>query len=143
MDRQDWPLLAIYFAGGSGLSPVQLQKSLFLIGQELQKTVGDSFYSFIPYNYGPFSLDVYHDADVLATRGLVNITQRTGQNWNCYTITDTGREQAKQVKDSAPPDGVSYLQAVVEWAKGLTFQQLVRSIYKQYPNFQKNSVFQG
>ena len=143
MHRQNWTLLAIYFAGGSGLSPVQLQKSLFLIGQELRETVGDSFYSFIPYNYGPFSIDVYRDANALAERDLVNIMQRTGESWNCYTISDTGREHSEQLKDSAPPNGVSYLKVVVDWAKGLTFQQLVRSIYKQYPSFRKNSVFQG
>ena len=50
LDRKDWALLAIANAGhGVSLSPVQLQKSLFLLGRELGSKVGANFYDFQPY----------------------------------------------------------------------------------------------
>src|SRR5258707_9223608 len=75
MERPDWTLLATKFANQSGLSPVQLQKALFLLGKEMPKSVGDDYYHFVPHNYGPFAKDIYSDADALAREGLIAITQ--------------------------------------------------------------------
>ena len=49
MTRQDWLLLVLAAAGGKPLSPLQLQKSLFLVGHDLAKLVGAGFYTFRPF----------------------------------------------------------------------------------------------
>ena len=36
----------------------------------------------------------------------------------------------------------TYIQVVVEWAQSLSFSRLVKSIYGEYPQYRKNSVFQ-
>ena len=73
MNRSDWALLAIASADGSSVSPVQLQKALFLLGEDLPKTKTQSFYEFEPYHYGPFDQAVYSDAEKLSREGLVSI----------------------------------------------------------------------
>jgi hypothetical protein len=140
MERKDWALLAISFAGGRGLSPVQLQKSLFLLGKELPAEVGDGFYDFIPYNYGPFDRAVYVDANKLSEDGLVNIAERSLKE---YSPTPLGLQCASLLEGAASPRARAYLQQIVKWTQSLSFSQLVRAIYDRYPEYRQNSVFQG
>lgn len=142
MNRSDWTLLAICAANGQGLSPVQLQKTLFLLGRELPNAVGQGYYDFKPYHYGPFDRAVYSDAEKLAVAGDVAITQRPGESWNRYLATAQGCERAEALKTEVP-QAIAYLQSVVQWALRQSFQQLVRSIYEKYPEMRANSVFQG
>lgn len=73
MTRQDWLLLVLAAAGRKPLSPLQLQKSLFLVGYDLAKLVGPDFYTFRPFDYSPFDATVYRDAEEQAAQGLVTI----------------------------------------------------------------------
>lgn len=141
MDRKDWTLLAISFADETGLSPVQLQKCVFLLGREQKDQVGDEFYEFSAYNYGPFSKLVYQDAEALASEGLVLIDRPAG-SYATYRITTEGAERARQLQSEAPSRTVAYLKAVVEWAQQLSFSELLRAIYSKYPGYRANSVFQ-
>ena len=142
LQAKDWTLLAISFAGRE-ISPVQLQKSLFLLGQELPNAVEPGFYHFGAYNYGPFSGPVYRDAEALADEGLVAISNPPGQRWREYSVTLEGRDRAKSLESSGPANGVAYLRDVVAWTRELSFQELVRAIYKASPHMRENSVFQG
>jgi hypothetical protein len=142
MDRSDWTLIAICAGEGKGLSPVQLQKSLFLFGRDMPNAVGSTFYKFRPYHYGPFDEDVYIDAARLAHDGLIAIAQSPGQSWNQYVATASGCERAEMIRKQ-DPKAASYLHAIVKWAQGLSFSQLVRAVYDKYPEMRANSVFQG
>src|SRR5439155_6656754 len=64
--RSAWVLLALLAAEGHSLTPVQLQKCLFLLGSRRPKDVGRDFYHFRPYDYGPF--DVMGGGDRKSTR---------------------------------------------------------------------------
>jgi hypothetical protein len=141
MDRKDWTLLVINAADGKGLSPVQLQKCLFLLGQKLPTQVDDSFYHFIAHNYGPFDSSIYLDAKLLADEGLVNISQTTGTRFPIYTITSEGSEVARELEGRMPPHVTEYIKRLVIWSQSLSFEQLIRAIYKNYPEFSVNSVF--
>jgi hypothetical protein len=132
--------LAIAQAKGEALTPVQLQKILFLLGKEMPAATGKAFYSFHPYNYGPFDSQVYSDAELLSDMGLLSI-QRPSR-WAEYAVTPAGLVRAAELEKQASSEALSYLRKIVEWARSLSFQQLVRSIYKQYPEFRTNSVFQ-
>jgi len=142
MERMDWALLAISHAKGAGLSPVQLQKSLFLLGKELPGEVGPDFYSFVPHNYGPFDSAIYTDAALLSGMGLVT-RNNSGRGFVEYAPTPDGLAYAEKLKANAPGKAVGYLGRVVPWTQGLTFAALVRAIYAKYPEFRENSVFQG
>lgn len=140
MKRRDWTLLTIA-AASRPVSPVQLQKSLFLLGQNLPKVVGSDFYSFTPYNYGPFDAAVYQDAEELERNGLLLEARVPGGWWREYSPTREGLRAAAALEREAPAGALKYLAQVVGWAQSLSFQQLVRAIYKQYPSFKANSVF--
>lgn len=138
--KKDWALLAVSAANGRGLSAVQLQKALFLLEQGVPKEIGHDFYKFSPYNYGPFDSTVYKDADQLALQGMININQPTG-NYNVYNITPEGVARARELEGDAPDRAVKHLKNLVQWIQGLSFAELVRAIYAQYPDMKKNSVF--
>lgn len=143
MNRDNWTLLAVAKARGRGLSPVQLQKSLFLLGKNLSGVVGGDFYQFEPYNYGPFDVAVYQDAERLATQGLVAITRTAERRWPLYQITPAGEVVAQQVESHVTPVASHYLDSVVAWTQRLSFQQLVKAIYARYPEMRERSIFQG
>lgn len=140
--RKDWALLAIAAAGGRPLTPVQLQKILFILGEEKADRVGRGYYKFRPYNYGPFSADVYQDADILDSMGLVDVDQGTAsRSWSTYRATPEGISKADELRARAPSDAVKYLDALVAWAMKLSFQQLVSAVYERYPAQRANSIF--
>lgn len=142
MKRKDWTLLAIAAADGHEVTPVQLQKVLFILGKEKADRVGPGFYKFKPYNYGPFSSDVYFDADTLDAEGLVDADAGSAtRSWTTYRATPEGIAAARKLRASAPKDAVDYLGALVAWARKLSFQQLVSSVYDRYPEQRVNSIF--
>jgi uncharacterized protein YwgA len=142
MERKDWLLFTLNAAGGAGLTPAQLQKSLFILGCELPDSLGGDFYQFSPYNYGPFSKQVYDDAERLAQDGLVTIAQAPGMRFSEYVITWRGQEAAERLKGRADHRAITYLERVVNWARKQSFSELVRAIYRKYPQYRVNSVFQ-
>ena len=140
MQRKDWTLLAIASAKGASLRPVQLQKSLFLLGQERSQHLTD-FYEFEAYYWGPFDKAIFEDAEALEIEGLVRILRPPRRSWKEYVATEEGLQRAGQLGSSAPEEAVSYLAIAVSWARGLSFQDLVSQIYEHYPEFGVNSLF--
>jgi hypothetical protein len=139
IERKYWTLLVLNAAGSNGLSPVQLQKCLFLIGQNLSHEVGDSFYSFVPYNYGPFDPAIYADAQRLVDEKLATVARVAGKNWAYYVITTEGKEVAHTISISS--QARAYIDEVVQWVLRLSFAQLLSAIYQAYPEYKANSVF--
>jgi DNA-binding PadR family transcriptional regulator len=141
--RQEWLLLALAHRNGEPMTPVQIQKAMFLMGMEAKQLVGPGFYKFVPYNYGPFDANVYHDLDMLAAKGLVTCDSSPGRTWKMYAVTPGGLAEAARAKKTASKIAVGYLEKVVVWVCSLSFPALVRAIYAKYPKFKANSVFTG
>ena len=141
MNREDW-LLVVVAAGERPLTPVQLQKTLFLIKQANLSELPDTFYDFKPYHFGPFDAQVYRDADMLFEEGLVVRHRSDSGTWIDTTITGKGRSKAQDLEAELRPVIVSYIHSLVRWAQGLSFRELVGSIYHKYPDYRANSVFQ-
>src|SRR5947209_12101358 len=100
MEPNSWTLLVICAAKSNGLSPVQLQKSLFLLERRLpQEELGNEFYQFTPYNYGPFDVKIYQDAEALEEIGLIIITQSESRRWKNYQATSSGLELAARLRE--------------------------------------------
>lgn len=142
MERRYWTLLVLDEAGPTGLSPIQLQKSLFLIGRNLPNEVGNDYYEFVPYNYGPFDARVYSDAQHLVRLGLAQVIQVAGRNWSYYTVTSEGHGVAHHLRNTeVSPKMSEYITKVVKWVQSLSFAQLLSAIYKAYPQYKAKSVF--
>jgi len=82
-----WVLLALLAAKDHSLTPVQLQKSLFLLGKRRPHDIGKAFYHFRPYDYGPFDVAVYTDTDQLVEEGLVTVDRRMGRSLRRFELT--------------------------------------------------------
>lgn len=136
--------MAIAAAGGDPVQPVQLQKSLFLLGRKLPTLVGSDFYRFKPYNYGPFCQAVYEDAESLASDGLINILPSPAGRWRQFSATRLGVQRAQTLRSTGqvPAKAVAYLERAVAWTRSLSFNELIRSIYTHFPEYKANSVFQ-
>ena len=143
MYNNDVLLLTVAASEGSGLTPVQLQKALFLIGESKLPGLPVDYYQFIPYNYGPFQSDIYTDADELSAEGHLAQISVPGRPWSIYQTTSPGQERARQIESECQPALASHVRDLVEWVKSLSFSELLRAIYAQYPEFRRNSVFQG
>lgn len=141
LSRQDWALLVIAAAKGETLTPVQLQKCLFLLGQEKSDVIGSDYYDFVAYDYGPFSSDIYRDAEQLENDGSVIIKYAPHGRWKEYLATPSGMQCADALRQSIDPEVTSFIDECVKWARNLSFRALVKAIYQQYPEYRANSVF--
>ncbi len=140
MTKDEWTLIAIAMAQGASLSPVQLQKAMFIFGDSLSPEDKARFYEFVPYHYGPFSKDVYTDAELFAAQGLVTI--QPGR-YSKYAATPQGIAAASRIEATADRGKLEFMRKVVEWVRARSFQEIVRAVYEKWPAFRVNSVFQG
>lgn len=143
MDPKDWTLLVIAARNGKPLQPVQLQKSLFLLGRNLslRQLQVESFYPFEPYDYGPFCSQVYSDAEGLCFEGFVHIDCPINLSYRFYSATEEGIVKANELKKILSPETRDYLEKIVEWTSSLSFNDLVSAIYQAYPEMKENSIF--
>ena len=138
--QTDVLLKIITVAEGDPISPVQLQKIAFLVGEECAEFVPKSYYKFVPYDYGPFSAKIYQDAELLEAQGLISIDVNPTGGWKEYSATF---RSSSADTSSIPKIVADYIETAVKWAMGLTFRELVSSIYYNYPEYRENSIFNG
>jgi len=133
MTPKDWTLLVLASAGGP-LSPVQLQKTLFLIDRNLSRAQRGvtRFYNFRAYDYGPFDSAIYTDAVILQTEGRAMISDSAGPH-----------RQYAVLRRALEPNVLEYVDRAARWVRSMPFRELVRAIYAQYPEMRANSVFRG
>lgn len=139
-DRIDVLLKIITAAEGDPISPVQLQKVAFLVGQECADYLPPSYYKFVPYDYGPFSAKLYQDAELLEKQGMISIDVNSSGGWKEYSATF---RSSSADTNSVPEIVADYIDRAVEWAMKLTFRELVSSIYYNFPEYRENSIFNG
>ena len=143
MNRLDWLLLVLAAANGKALSPIQLQKTLFLLKQTLPVCLTEEhFYQFAPYDYGPFASPIYQDAESLEKEGLITIVPSNFGRWREYSITPSGLRRANVAESKLSDDVCAYVKSLVGWVQTLSFSQLVNYVYERYPSYKVNSVFQ-
>ena len=140
LERIDILLRIVVAAQGDAVSPVQLQKVAFLVGQECHDDVPSDYYQFVPFDYGPFCKDIYRDVEELERRGHIVVDASAPAARKEYRATF----RSSSIDLSHVPASVGeYISRAVEWAKPLSFRELVSAIYEAYPAYRANSVFNG
>jgi hypothetical protein len=130
--RREWTLLVLG-AASRPLSPVQLQKSLFLLGKWLPEEVGDDFFQFEPYRYGPFDKAVYTEVELLERDALA-----TRDDGGDDGLTAAGRVAASTV--SVSENARKVLSRIVAWVvskNGLL--PLCEAVYEAFPDMRARS----
>ena len=144
LTKKDWTLITLALADGRALTPVQLQKAVFLLWKKLPPSIiPEDFYNFVPYNYGPFDPKIYTDARAHAHSGLVNIEQDPTYGYALYSASTIGMRQGEEMAQDIPPLQRAYIKTILDFVTRLSFGQLVSAIYNAYPEYQVNSIFQS
>ena len=141
MDTERMILAAMSPAGGGQYSPVQIQKLLFLIDRELSDLVGGQHFAFQPYHYGPYDKRVYAMLEELAAQGHVTIGDQL-IGCRSYALTPQGLESGRKALGDLEFRAQNFIERASKFVRENTFSDLVRAIYKAYPEMQENSVFQ-
>jgi hypothetical protein len=141
LSNENWLLVALAASKLRRLTPVQVQKTLFLIGKGASKHVGPDFYQFEPYDYGPFNETIYRDLAALAEAGMIVMEPAPHGRWHAYAITPDGERRAGQAADDLGPKLAEYAKQIVDWVTSKSFPDLVRAIYARYPEFKAKSIF--
>jgi uncharacterized protein YwgA len=140
LNKKERLLLALAAGETAAYSPVQVQKLLFLLEENVGERIKGDKYTFSPYDYGPFDASVYGVLKELESDGFLT-TADSGRGWKRHALTDAGLSAAQPLIQQIESDVFEYIQSVSEFVRKLSFSSLVSSIYKAYPDMKKNSVF--
>lgn len=144
MRRRDWLLILLLLPGSSErenepMDRVRIVKTLFLLGRDKSQGLRE-FYEFRPYLYGPFSPDIYADLENLIGEGYVAQELSVPRNWGRYRLTSSGVTEARRASEQVSGQVRETLEALKKLVTGLSFLDLLRHVYKKYPEFAQASV---
>ena len=142
LNRHDLVLAILAASGGRPYTPVQIQKAVFVVCDQLPKLVSGPGFNFTPYDYGPFDSDVYSEIIQLQQAGEATITPSPFGNWNMYAASDTGLIRGRELLDRVGKHR-EYIEKISAWVRSLSFNRLVKSIYEAYPEMRAHSIFRG
>lgn len=142
MEKQDWLIvyLSLPSAGETNLiDPIRIMKGLFLFKMEFKEKLKD-FYEYRPYLYGPCSFEIYRDLTELQLKGIVDSYSPPLYRWIYYRLTEKGQIWAKYLIKDAPTEFLERLKTIKIKITSLSFLELLREVYKKYPDYARNSV---
>lgn len=125
---------------GSTFEPVQVQKFLFLIDENLANELGGKKFQFRPYDYGPFDHMVYRILENLASRGLA-IIEFGHHGRRTFRLSAAGQHEGAALLRRMPQEIQIKISHASNWVRALSFSDLVAAIYRMYPEMRANSVF--
>jgi DNA-binding MarR family transcriptional regulator len=141
-------IIALLYTLGEIKGSTRLEKLLFLLKEQF-KIIGDSFYDFTPYLFGPYSPKVLEDAKVLRGNGVLDITLDVFESQTClselsdavfirknYKLTEKGKELAKKIipalmKKNKVKEALFELRAF----NSMPLSNLLNTIYQHFPQF--------
>ena len=141
MCKDDIILAALAAGETVTYEPVQVQKLLFLIDRRVAAQCGGPFFTFEPYDYGPFDPSLYAHLEQLSHEGLVDIVRQPGLRWNKYRLTPAGLKRGKQALCTLDKTVAVFIERLNDFVRSLSFAELVGAIYRAYPEMRVNSVF--
>lgn len=109
-------------------SKTKTDKMLFLLSNEYGFGDKIKFYSFYPYNYGPFSQLYYYDLRKLKVRGCLSDKE---------CVTEKGRSEAEMLAEPLKET----IRAVA--ARFKSMETLKRYVYDNYPDYTVKSKLSG
>lgn len=107
-------------------------KLSFLLAQESKNEIGDTFYEFLPYRYGPFSFTLYHELDSLIRDGFVEVASE-----NEIALSYT-KDNSSSILDR---DIELRVRAIIRLYGKLSTAELLDFVYDRYKWFTLKSEF--
>lgn len=120
-------ILSLLEEFGNKLNKTDFQKFLFLISQEQLQNTRKSYYHFIPYKYGCFSIQSYSDIEFLKKNNIVRD--------DTFISKTDDILYAKQVKR----EDMDIIRKIYKLHGNKDTNELLSFIYKNYPFYSLNS----
>jgi uncharacterized protein len=140
-NREKFLLSVLSLSNGGDYTPIQIQKLLFLIDKSVGSKVGGPFFHFEPYYYGPFDKEIYSILNRFKTLNLVDETVEGFNNLRKYKLTIDGQSIGSECKKDISSSSLSHIEKLNTFVRTVSFSQLVKAIYQDYPEMKVNSVF--
>lgn len=137
VSRSDILLAIIAAADERKFTRVYVQKVAFLVSEEFKGRLPENFYQFDKYHYGPFSRDVYLDAEMLNDMGCISIKNGADRRDDLYMIENDCYLDDIQL----PAELITYIENTVDWVIDMSFPEMLRAIYLLFPEYRENSRF--
>lgn len=126
----------------------RLQKMVFLMQKELEErsSAPTLDYEFIPYDYGPFSKDLYDDLDIMISQQFVDYIEEPLNSGNVKYVYEL-ENNGKDLIESEPIDGEA-LSEILQVAREIRarygemlLSKLIEFVYSEYPEYAERSVY--
>ncbi|MCY4538847.1 MAG: hypothetical protein OXE52_11550 [Chloroflexi bacterium] len=138
VSRSDILLAIIAAANGKELSRVHLQKVAFLVSEEFKGRLPEDFYTFDKHDYGPFCIDIYNDTAMLDYWARIRTKRGAEGSDERYVISENVSFDRLQLDE----DIKQYIKNTVAWVADMSFGQVVRAVYRLYPEYLERSTFE-
>lgn len=129
-------LLFVYLAN-EVRGRTRLQKEIYLCKEEKGAQIP---YSFIPYSYGPFSIEIWNDLEELCVAGLTAEEEmpftlfggETGTQY-IYRITDEGKRTVeKKIMPKVDQELIRKMEAVIRKYNKKDLTTILRNVYQHF-----------
>lgn len=120
----------------------RMQKLVFLAERELIDLGENEFYDFEPYDYGPFSKELYADLESLVEDGYVDEQEvRTpgGKTKQVYNLTEKGNALFNHLREDDGNLPIGSVENLKKEHNGTPLLQLIKHVYMKYPDMAINS----
>jgi DNA-binding PadR family transcriptional regulator len=134
--KSDWILVILQ---KKPLDRIHIMKALFLMWHRSGREI-EGFFHFVPYLYGPCSLEIYVELRNLAQQGLVAQPPHSPEQWTKYYLTEQGRVEAEAAMRKFESKTVALVERTVEEVSRLGFLELLQKVYSEAPDYATNSV---
>jgi hypothetical protein len=141
--RREYVLAVLAASEGAVHTPVQVQKLFFLLDQKAAPLIGGARFHFRPYDYGPFDKEVYEEITRLADSGDAEIALNQSLRLRTYRLTPAGILKGRNHLGELGFAVAGYIRDISAWVRSISFESLVSTIYREYPEMKANSVFRG
>ena len=143
MEKKEIILAVLASAKGAIHTPIQIQKLLFLIDKKIPNLINGPYFDFQPYSYGPFDVEIYNLLEELAQVEDVEMISDPNLRWAKYRLTINGQKKGEKILNTLNTKAIEYIKILSLFVRSLSFAELVSTIYKEFPDMKKNSIFEG
>ena len=140
MKRSNYMLAVLATANNDEYTPVQIQKLFFLLDRNITERNKIPSFNFEPYYYGPFDKEIYTELNNLQTQNLLSLNY-SYNNLKKYKLTPEGQRIGEKIFNAFDKGLKDYIKRTNEYVRKLSFEQLIKAIYKEYPDTKVNSIF--
>lgn len=162
-------ILTLLYAGGNRkpeneeiIGNTRLVKLLFLLTHETSLKKYGSDFKYDPYNFGPFSSELYDVLQALINAGLIKATTSdsegfldeadrykgeheadeidSAKNTIIYSLTSEGKVVGSTLFNSLTNEEKKEVVMVKRLFNSITLRKLLQYVYRKYPNYTTKSV---